>query len=184
MRSFTWRILALVISVILLGTTGAMLPGCTARRVIVVKSQQKPAPRVEIRPRRPSIYYVWVPGYWKGNPGHWTWAPGYWEHRRGQASVGKENRKVTPRDVDGQQKPAGKQERTPQHPTADRAGHQSVEKNNSKATPGDKDGQQKSAEQVRPERPSADRGRHQSLGNGKRKVTPNEEEDQQRSTPK
>ena len=118
MRSFNWRILVLIISVILLGTTGAILSGCTVRKVIVVESHQKPAPRVEIRPQRPSRHYVWVPGHWKGRPGHWAWAPGHWKNRRGQQSVGKKNTKVAPIGVKGQQKPAARVEIRPQRPSA------------------------------------------------------------------
>ncbi len=183
MRSFTRRILVLVISGILLGTTGAMLPGCTARRVIVVKSQHKPAARVETRPRRPSIYYVWVPGYWKGKPGHWTWAPGYWEHRGGQPSVDKEHRKVTPSDEDGRHKPAAKQGVRPERPSADRGGHQSVGKKNTKVSPSDVDGHHKPTpkQETKSQRPSADPAGHQSVGKKNTKATPGDKEGQHKS---
>ena len=49
---------------------------------IVLKTQKKPAPRVETKPHKPGPKAVWVRGHWKGRPGHWTWVPGHWRVRR------------------------------------------------------------------------------------------------------
>jgi hypothetical protein len=41
-----------------------------------------PPPRHEvvIESSRPGPDYVWIGGFWDGEPGHYTWSAGHWDH--------------------------------------------------------------------------------------------------------
>ncbi len=83
----------------LLAFTTVSAMGCTTERVVVrdaapdrvvvVKAQpgpdqvvvvakRPPAPRREIRPRRPSLRHVWVGGHWAYRGSRYVWVQGRW----------------------------------------------------------------------------------------------------------
>lgn len=72
--------------------------GCTTKRVVVhepvpravvvkqqpgpdkvvVVTKRPPAPKREVRPRRPSSRHVWVGGYWSWRGSKYVWVSGKW----------------------------------------------------------------------------------------------------------
>ncbi|NNF59565.1 MAG: BcpO-related WXXGXW repeat protein [Rhodothermaceae bacterium] len=90
--------LALIGLLALLPLTGCASRVAQAQPTAVVVATAPPAPRVGVRPIRPSRVHVWIPGHWahRGHRyvwvrGHWTrppraraaWVPGHWTRVRG-----------------------------------------------------------------------------------------------------
>ncbi len=59
------------------------LAGCAAR-VDYYRGYAPPPPRYEVVGVAPGPGYIWINGYWAGNPGHYRWVRGRWsrEHYR------------------------------------------------------------------------------------------------------
>ena len=77
---------ALLVSALLL-FAGTTVVGCAPAPVVaqppgqqvVVVHKRPPAPRREVRPRRPSRRHVWVGGHWRWRRGRYVWVRGYWQ---------------------------------------------------------------------------------------------------------
>ena len=71
----------------LLGAVGALsvaaslVPTAAAFGISLDIDAGPPAPRHEVYSvrDRPGPDYVWVDGYWAGEPGHYTWVEGRWD---------------------------------------------------------------------------------------------------------
>lgn len=61
----------------LCGLCGSLLGGCASA------PPPPPPVRVEVRPTKPGLRAVWVPGHWKwkGKRRGYIWVPGHWKRR-------------------------------------------------------------------------------------------------------
>jgi hypothetical protein len=57
----------------------AIAAGCTVEERVVVR--ERPPPRVEVVPSRPSHEHVWVAGRWERTGAGWVWVSGVWARR-------------------------------------------------------------------------------------------------------
>jgi len=57
----------------------AIAAGCTVQERVAVR--ERPAPRVEVIPARPSPAHVWVAGRWERDGDGWVWINGVWVRR-------------------------------------------------------------------------------------------------------
>ncbi len=75
-----------MLSLLLLTTVELSTTGCAARVVYVRKAP--PPPRVEVRPPRPAVHAVWIPGHWRWNGHAYVWVAGRWNmHPKGKVWV-------------------------------------------------------------------------------------------------
>jgi hypothetical protein len=63
------------------GVAASFVPSASAFGVSVDINAGPPPPRhEEMHMRdRPSPDYVWIQGYWAGEPGHYEWTAGHWD---------------------------------------------------------------------------------------------------------
>jgi hypothetical protein len=77
-RSFS-RALRLLGALGAFGLAASILPSAGAFSIGVDIHAGPPAPRHEVMAPRPGPDYVWIDGYWAGEPGHYTWVAGRWD---------------------------------------------------------------------------------------------------------
>jgi hypothetical protein len=66
------------------GVAGLMFSGVALADVSLRINVEGPPPpprhEVVIESSRPGPDYVWIGGFWDGEPGHYTWSAGHWDH--------------------------------------------------------------------------------------------------------
>lgn len=81
-----------IAAILLLAVSLIAMMGCTVvphprrpRAVgsVVYVQKAPPAPRSEVRPAKPNLNAVWIPGHWQWDGSKYAWKSGRWEKRPG-----------------------------------------------------------------------------------------------------
>jgi hypothetical protein len=62
-----------------LASAAPVTPLLAGFSVNVVVDAPPPPPRAEVIVASPGPDYIWVNGYWGGEPGHYVWIAGHWD---------------------------------------------------------------------------------------------------------
>jgi len=65
-----------IAAILFAASLGAIAAGCTVEERVAVR--ERPPPRVEVVPPRPSPAHIWVGGHWVHERGDWVWIRGVW----------------------------------------------------------------------------------------------------------